>query len=84
MKFPDHKCALFLTHNEYKSYYETIEDVLEQQEFSGVNDWVSEEQRQKFKETGEIWVLQWYPDTPIGSCIAIASDLDALLEAVNK
>ena len=75
--FPPHKCGAYLTHNAYKDLYETIENAV-----SEVEDdmWVSPEEKQKALDTGEIWEMQWYPDTPVGFCKIVASTLEALLE----
>jgi hypothetical protein len=81
--FPKHEAALFLTHNEHKSYYKTVLQEIED-EAHGYRDWVSEEQKLKAIETNECWVLQWYPNTPIGFCLLAAADLDVLLEAARK
>lgn len=81
-KFPRHECGLFLTHNEHRNYYETIEQMYDR---DGINDgWVSEEQRLKAIREDNVWELQWYPDTPIGSYCLLACDLDVLLEEANK
>lgn len=85
MELPEHKCGLYLTHNEHRDYYETLQEWLDG---SGSHlkqcDWVSEEQRLKALATGEIWVLQWYPDTPVGFYIFCAADLDVLLAKANE
>lgn len=75
--FPRHKASLHLTHNQHKAYYETIEEY--QGNFDWEDDWVSDEQRKKALETQELWELQWYPDTPIGSYKIMGADLDAVL-----
>jgi hypothetical protein len=80
MKFPEHKASLHLTHNEHKSYYQTVAQAVEEQSH-GYKDWVSEEQKQKAIETNDCWYLQWYPETPIGFNILAAADLDVLLQA---
>ena len=82
MRFPNHKCGLFLTHNEHRDYYQTVEAWLADR-----NDhftWKDEQSKRRAIESGEVWTLQWYPDTPIGFCIKSAADLDALMEAVNE
>lgn len=80
MTFPSHKCSLTLEHNEYKDAYESIE--------AGVRDedgcWVSPEERQKALDTGDIWVLHWHPETPVGFYRLVASSLETLLEHANK
>ena len=79
MKFPEHKAAMIIYHNDYKNNYDSIEEAVECE----FNDWVSEEEKQKALETGEIWQVQWYPDTPIGFCVVSASTLEAALESAN-
>ena len=82
MKFPPHKASLYLTHNEHLSNYETVAQAIEDGDF-GMRDWVSEEQKQKAIAANDCWILQWYPDTPIGFYVRAAADLDVLLEAAN-
>lgn len=77
--FPEHKCALHLTHNEHRSYYETVEQC-----FGERDGWLSEEQKRKAYESGEVWELQWYPDTPVGFYVLLACDLDALMEHIRR
>lgn len=79
MKFPDHAAGLFLTHNEHKNYYRTVAQSIESADFGYSDEWVSPEQKQKAIETDECWILQWYPNTPIGFNVLSAADLDVLL-----
>lgn len=83
MRLPDHKAALFLTHNSHLNYYETVVQAIERMEY-GYNDWVSEEQKRKAIETDDCWFIQWYPNTPIGSYTLAAADLEVLLDAACK
>jgi hypothetical protein len=79
--FPAHKCSLTLQHNDHRSVYETVEQWCESrcEHF----DWVSDDQRLKAIETDEVWTLQWYPNTPIGSHALAAAELDVLLGAAK-
>jgi hypothetical protein len=82
---PDHEAAFYLQHNEHKSYYETAEQWITEQESFGEGphfDWVSDDERQKAIDEDSVWIMQWYPDTPIGFCCLAASSLDALKNAV--
>ncbi len=81
IKFPEHKCGLYLEHNCHKDVYESIE-----QYTSPFNDedWVSLEEKQKSIDTNELWKLQWYPDTPVGFYVLLASSLYVLLDKANK
>lgn len=82
MKFPKHKAGLFLTHNEHKDYYQSAEDWLKEQ-ISDSKDplysWESEEAMVRAIATDSIWVLHWYPDTPIGFYCIAAPTLEELL-----
>ena len=48
MKFPKHEAALHLTHNDHKSYYRTVAQMIADDDH-GYRDscWISEEQKQK-------------------------------------
>jgi hypothetical protein len=82
MEFPRHEGGLYLTHNDHKAAYETVESRLSC--FDSGDDWVNEEQKKKALEKQEYWQLQWYPDTPISSYSLLAYDLDVLLEEALK
>jgi len=74
MKFPEHKCGLYLTHNAHRDVYETVQDYC-----SDAEDFVSLEDRQKCIDTDECWELQWYPDTPIGFLRVLGSTLELVM-----
>jgi hypothetical protein len=61
-QLPEHECGLFLSHNEHRNYYEPIAQFIEDGEFK----FESEEAKARAIATDELWVLQWYPDTPVG------------------
>lgn len=85
INWPPHKASLHLTHNDHKSYYKTVAEAIEQDDFGyGDDDWVSPEQKQKAIDTNECWTLQWYPETPVGFCKLSAADFDVLLAAANE
>jgi hypothetical protein len=86
-KLPEHKCELCLTHNQHRSYYQTVKQFCEERISQGSlheEDCVSFEQREKAFATNELWELQWYPETPIGSFRILSCDLEALLEETGK
>jgi hypothetical protein len=58
--------------------YETIE------EFYDHTDFISPEEWSKAVAEDSVWVLQWYPDTPIGSYIVAASTLEAIEARVKE
>lgn len=74
--FPRHKCGLHLTHNAHRDLYQSIQDYCREDD-----NWISDEQKTKALATDEMWVLQWYPDTPIGFHVLWAAELEPLLAA---
>lgn len=78
MKLPDHKCALYLGHNDHRNVYETVEQWLDDRD--DLYGWPSAEAMQRAIATDEVWTLQWYPDTPIGFHAIAAPTLGELLE----
>jgi hypothetical protein len=83
INWPKHDASLHLTHNDHKSVYETVQEYRETREVED-HEWASAEQRDKAYATGELWELQWYPDTPVGFYVLYAADFDALMDAVEK
>ena len=83
--FPDHKCGLYLTHNIHKDYYTTVAklsaDINRHEIDEG--DWGNDVEKTLALLLDEVWTLQWYPDTPIGSYSLAAYNLSALLEAAR-
>ena len=51
---------------------------------SDLQDWVSYDEKIKAITENSVWTLQWYPDTPIGSCILRASSLQAIIDYLQK
>jgi len=69
---PEHKCGLHLSHNEHRDVYETVEQFYESDCFVSPEEW------RKAVAEDNVWVLQWYPDTPIGFYRIAASTLEAI------
>ena len=85
IEWPKHEASLILWHNDHKSIYETVQESIDRESHGYTDDcWVSPEQKQKSIDTGEHWMLQWYPNTPVGFCILSAADLDVLLKAARE
>lgn len=76
IELPAHKGGLFLSHNEHRNYYEPLTSWLKSR---GPFDWESGAHRQRAIDTDECWVLQWYPNTPIGFLLVAAPTLDECL-----
>ena len=81
MKLPKYNVSLSIQHNEYKNYYQSIEQALDQLDSE---DFITPEEYLKALETGNLWEIQWYPNNPIGCYHYYASSLEALLEYVEK
>lgn len=77
MTFPKHKCGLSLEHNEHRNYYDNIADFITRERRLRFKD---EESKRRAIETDEIWVLQWYPETPVGFRCVAAPTLEELLQ----
>ena len=84
--FPPHKGSLELTHNPHKDCYETVRQWYANYADRGLcsPEWISEEQKRLAFERDEVWVLHWYPNTPIGFCSLAAAELGSLLEEAKK
>lgn len=69
---PKYKCALYLSHNDHKSVYQDIDTNYD------IRDFISPEEYEKAIAEDSVWLLQWYPHTPVGSTTLLASSLEAL------
>lgn len=83
MKLPLH-LALTIEHNPHKVFYETVEQHLYEQDLSDDNVWIDPEDKKKCIETDNLWMIHWYPHTPIGYHIMYGSSLEQLLDHINN
>lgn len=86
-RLPPHACELTITHNPHRTDYATVEKYLALCEERGHGYDESElapEDRARAIETDELWVVQWYPDTPVGSCVVAAATLERALERASR
>jgi len=81
-ELPAHKCGLSIEHNEHRNYYEIAAQFIEDRQLADCFE--SPAEMAKAIETDSIWVLQWYPDTPIGFYRVAASTLYDLLRYANS
>lgn len=88
MKLPRHSCGLYITHNDHLCVYKTAKDEIEDLESlsnpTNRLDWATEESRARCIATNELWEIQWYPDTPIGSYSIFGATLEETLAAANE
>ena len=85
MKFPPHKCGLYLEHNKHKDYYQTAAEAIAEEKLSNSElEFESPDHERRAIETNEIWTLRWYPKTPVDFYSVAAPTLGELLEFANK
>jgi len=70
---------LTIEHNPHKAVYQNVEQWLVA-ECHDDPDKVNPDDRAAMLATDEVWVIQWYPDTPIGFHIVYAATLPRALE----
>jgi len=81
--FPEHKGEMFIEHNGHKSNYETVENYIEWRKFDD-DDFATPESKKKCIENDSIWVLQWYPNTPVGFNVLVGSSLQEIITNLTK
>ncbi len=74
---PEHKCGLYLSHNQHLGFYANIADYIRPRKWVV---WKDNESKQRVIDTGEIWELQWYPKTLEAFYCVAAPTLPELLE----
>ena len=75
---PPHKCGLYLTHNEHLDVYESVDQFYDPRDFTSPDEW------DKAISENNVWVLQWYPDTPVGFHRIAASTLEVIKEKLKE
>ena len=75
---PEHKCGLHLSHNEHRDVYETVEEFYEAEDFISSDEW------HKAVAEDSVWVLHWYPNTPVGFNRIAASTLEAIEDKLKE
>lgn len=88
-QLPEYECSLHISHNQHKCYYESAAEYLNRPEGPGPggfdeDEWVSRGDFDAAIATDSIWEIQWYPNTPVGFCMAYGSTLENALKAANK
>lgn len=79
--WPIHKGSLSIEHNNHLTNYQTIRQLLRDQgDYYDASDFPAGEM-DRCIETGSLWTIHWYPDTPVGFCVVHASTLGACLRA---
>jgi hypothetical protein len=77
--------SLRIKFNPHASEYQSLAEWLKNEEERGEGcfwEWASDEEKALSLASGDIWICQWYPDTPIGFYALSASTFTALMRAV--
>ena len=81
MVFPKH-INMTIEHQPHAAYYESVEDWLAKSKREDHVDVLPEDAAEMLK-TGDVWVIQWYPNTPVGFRVVAAATLERALELAN-
>jgi hypothetical protein len=71
--------SLAVSYNEHSANYQTAAEADSYDEFRNV-EWVSPQEKEVAIRNNTVWILQWYPLTPVGFCEVGASTLQACLD----
>ena len=82
LQLPKH-IGLTIEHQPHEMNYETVEQWLEWNKNRKYCE-VAPEDEAAIIESGEIWGVQWYPDTPVGFYAVAAATLDRALELARQ
>lgn len=75
------KCGVFLRANEHKDYYQTVEQYLIEQIIDQAEiDEIGKDVWNKMIELDTIFILQFYPNTPVGFYKIFHYDYDKLIK----
>ena len=80
LKLPAHECSLKLEHNPHRSDYESLPVWCSLNALHGTYKWCDEGAEARAVASGELWVLQWHPDTPVAFHAIAAPTLNELLK----
>lgn len=78
---PAHKCELIITHNGHRNSYVSVAEYVARND--GPENFVSQEDYELAIKGDELWEIQWYPETPIGSYIVYGTTLENALAATK-
>lgn len=81
--WPEHKCGMYITHNRHRDYYETVQEAIEYETYDRT-DFINEAEITECIAKDQVWELQWFPRTPVGSYTVCASTLERALEIAKQ
>jgi hypothetical protein len=75
--------SINITYNDHSVNYMDAATAISDGSY-GYVEWVSEDEKVLASEKNSVWVLQWYPNTPIGFCAVAASSFAVCLAHALK
>ncbi|MGV6875861.1 hypothetical protein ACUSIJ_24650 [Pseudochelatococcus sp. B33] len=77
--------SLTLSYNEHSSGYATAEQELDGGDaYLSSIDWVSDEEKSAAIARNSVWILHWYPNSPVGFNAVGASSLAAIFDYLER
>lgn len=76
------KASVTLEANDYRDIYEKLEDAIS--EINRKGDEISKEELEKILASGNLYRLQFYPNTPIGFYVTYGSSAEVCIEAAHQ
>lgn len=77
LDLPPHKGSLTIEHNPHKDLYQAIREYIEDNDIAP--DFENPEAMEFAINTDSLWIMRWYPDTPVGFCRVAASSLEGVV-----
>jgi hypothetical protein len=74
---------MHIEHQPNATNYETVEEWLQYNDEHKFAE-ITREDRAEMLRTNEIWIVQWYPITPVGFYAVAAATLDKALQLANE
>ncbi len=78
---PPHKAGLSIEHNPHLNLYQSVADYIDK---DSPESWESLDHKARAIATNELWLLHWYPDTPVGFIKIAAPTLEELCSFAEK
>jgi hypothetical protein len=75
--------SLTITFNDHAAEYIDAKEASRLGQFQYV-DWTSDNEKEKAITGNRVWIVQWYPVTPVGFCKVGASSLKSCVDAMEK
>lgn len=72
------RCGVYLSVNQYRCYYQSIEDAVEEEKERNGED-IDDELAARMIAEKSLISLQFYPDTPIGFYLVYGTTLDEVI-----